>query len=224
MCGRFALSPKTKDIEHLVPRISLGSELKPRYNIAPTQDIACIMSENPGELSFLRWGLIPSWSKDESIGSKMINARSETINEKPSFRNAFRKRRCLIIASGFYEWKKTEGVAKKSPYYIYLSSGLPFTFAGVWESWKKPETGERINSTSIITTFANELMLGLHDRMPVIIHPDNYDLWLDSRNDDHNELLSILKPYPSEEMECYAVSDLVNNPRNDSEDCIKPLQ
>jgi putative SOS response-associated peptidase YedK len=223
MCGRFALSPKTKDIEHLVPGIKLEGELKPRFNIAPTQDIACILNESPTELSYLRWGLIPSWSKDESIGNKMINARGETISEKPSFRNAFRKRRCLILSSGFYEWKKTEGVAKKSPYFIFLRSGMPFAFAGVWESWKNPETGIRINSTSIITTFANELMLRLHDRMPVIIHPDNYELWLDNRNEDQNELLSILKPYSSEEMECYPVSDVVNNPRNDIEECIKAI-
>jgi putative SOS response-associated peptidase YedK len=223
MCGRFALSPKTKDIEHLVPGIRIEGELKQRFNIAPTQDIACILNESPAELSYLRWGLIPSWSKDESIGSKMINARSETIHEKPSFRNAFRKRRCLILASGFYEWKKTEGVAKKSPYFIYLRSRMPFAFAGVWESWKKPETGVKINSTSIITTFANELMLGLHDRMPVIIQPDNFDIWLDSSIEDQNELISLLKPYPSDEMGCYAVSDLVNNPRNDAEECLKPL-
>ncbi len=158
----------------------------------------------------LRWGLIPSWAKDPSIGNKMINARAETVSEKPSFRSAFKKRRCLIVADGFYEWQKTDG--GKQPFHIKMNDSSPFAFAGLWETWDKD--GEAIRSCSIITTDANDLMNEIHHRMPVILHPEDYGVWIDSGFEEKEALMELLKPYPSDEMEAYAVSRRVNKPSN----------
>lgn len=223
MCGRFALSAKTKDIENLVPDLKINEELKPRYNIAPTQQIAAVLNKTHQELSFVKWGLIPFWAKDKSIGTRLINARAETIVEKPAFKHSFKSRRCLIFADGFYEWKESSG-KRKSPFYIKLRTGEPFTFAGLWDSWFDKENGTNLTTATIITTEPNEMMMDIHNRMPVILSKEYRKLWLDSEFYDLKYLRSILLPYPAEEMECYEISLRVNNTNYDDDLCIAPLR
>jgi putative SOS response-associated peptidase YedK len=175
---------------------------------------------NQRELQQLRWGLIPSWAKDSSIGSKLINARSETVAEKPSFRSAFKHRRCLVVADGFYEWQKQQGT--KQPFYFRLRDEQPFGFAGLWEKWSSP-TQEEIISCTILTTTANELLQSIHDRMPVILDPKDYDLWLDPEVQTPQPLQSLLSPYPAAAMTGYPVSKLVNSPKHNSPECIMPV-
>lgn len=222
MCGRFALSIKTKNIENLVPGLKVGGELKPRYNIAPSQDAPTIFNTGDYELSTSRWGLIPFWSKDIKIGVKLINARAETVAEKPAFKNAFNKRRCLIVADGYYEWKNIPGANKKAPYYIRLKTGEAFTFAGLWEKWKSLE-GKTIVSSTIITTEPNSYLSDIHNRMPAILLPSDRELWLNPDNVEKNVLQNCLMPYPDEEMEAFEVSLRVNSPKNDDESCILPI-
>ena len=193
-------------------------QYRPRYNVAPTQEVLTVTSdgaENGGQ--FMKWGLIPFWAKDPSIGSRMINARAETVAEKPSFRQAFQKRRCLVLADGFYEWRK-EG-RLKVPMRIVLKSGEPFGFAGLWETWRSPE-GELVRSCTIVTTVPNAVMEPIHNRMPVILAKETETLWLDPANSDTAELRELLVPYPAGEMEAYEVSRLVNSPGQDLPDCI----
>lgn len=216
MCGRYTL--KTP-LDALVKQLDLTGQspaLSPSYNVAPTQNVAAVMSGR--RLETLRWGLIPSWAKDEGIGARLINARAETVNEKPAFRSAFRRRRCLIPADGFYEWRRVNG--GKQPYYITLRGGEPFVFAGIWESWSSPE--EDVLSCAIITTRANSLVAEIHDRMPVIIPAAAYDDWLDPEIDAH-EALALLEPYPADAMDAYPVSTHVNRPANNDERCVQPL-
>jgi putative SOS response-associated peptidase YedK len=220
MCGRFVRKSTIEVIaeEFQVKRVSC--DLKPSYNIAPGDNLAVIIDDGANYLIQLRWGLIPSWAKDPSIGNKMINARAETISEKPSFKTAFRKRRCLIVADGFYEWRKDGRV--KTPVYVRLKSERPFGFAGLYDSWTSPE-GKEISTCTIITTGPNELMKPIHDRMPVIIPKAQEALWLDSSIQDERLLFPVLKPYDSQEMEAYDVSQIVNSPKNNSPECIKPV-
>ena len=220
MCGRFTL---TTDFDRLEERFSFHAanlSYTPRYNIAPTQPVLTLMKEEGHRVGFLRWGLIPSWAKDAAIGDRMINARAETVAEKPSFRRALQKRRCLVLADGFYEWQK-EG-KKKTPLYIALKSREPFGFAGLWETWQSP-AGETIRSCTIITTTPNTLMESIHNRMPVMLPREAEALWLDRTVEDPQVLLPLLAPYPAKAMEAYAVSPLVNSPRNDTPVCIEPL-
>ncbi len=224
MCGRFALSAKTKSIEKLLPNVKQGEELKPRYNIAPTQDIAVVLNDGSNEITFAKWGLIPSWAKDDSMGSRMINARAETLLEKPAFKNPFRYKRCIILADSFYEWQKPGGKARSVPYLVKLKTGEPFAFAGLWDTWTDKETGETIKSAVIITTDPNEMMLDIHNRMPVILPPDKINMWLEIGDVNLQELLSLLKPYPAEEMEAYPVSFSVNNPQFDDISCSEPAK
>jgi putative SOS response-associated peptidase YedK len=221
MCGRFTLSqPEAIAQAFGVEKVA---DLAAQYNIAPTQMIAAVLQNSPSssrQFQQLRWGLIPSWAKDPSMGAKLINARAETVAEKPSFRSAFKRRRCLIVADGFYEWQHQE--KKKQPFYIRLQHGKPFGFAGLWEQWKSP-SGEEIDSCTIVTTEANELMRSLHDRMPVILNPQDYDLWLNPEVQDPEALQKLLRPYASSAMTAYPVSTLVNNPRHNSSECIKPI-
>jgi len=211
MCGRYTLKTPINVLAERFDLDDYSSSLSPSYNIAPTQEVAAIVEEGEErKLETFRWGLIPSWSKDPSIGNKMINARAETVSEKPSFRSAFKKRRCLIVADGFYEWQKTDG--GKQPFHIKMNDSSPFAFAGLWEAWDKD--GEEIRSCSIITTDANDLMNEIHHRMPVILHPENYGVWIDSGFEEKEALMDLLKPYPSDEMEAYAVSRRVNKPSN----------
>ncbi len=222
MCGRYTLSQQP---ETLAQTFALNTvpELEPRYNIAPTQKVAVVLQTtdtDSRQLQRLRWGLIPSWAKDLSIGAKLINARSETVAEKPSFRSAFKHRRCLIVADGFYEWQRQE--RKKQPFYFRLQDGQPFAFAGLWERWKSPE-GEEITSCTILTTQANELLQPIHDRMPVILQPSYYNLWLDPHSPSPEPLQQILNPYPTDAMTAYPVSTLVNSTANERPECINSL-
>lgn len=212
MCGRYTLVSNVQTIAESFG-VEPTLEASPRYNIAPTQDIIAILKDSSAHLALLRWGLIPAWAKDESIGSRMINARAETLAEKPSFKNLLRTRRCLIVADGFYEWK-AEG-KNKTPMYITLEDKKPFAFAGLWDQWKSPE-GQQIQSCTIITTEANELMAPIHNRMPVILRPGTYEDWLNPQLHDTNVLTHCLKPYPAELMQARPVSKLVNNPRNET--------
>ena len=223
MCGRFTLHTDPSEIdEHFC--IDDHGELIPRFNISPSQLVAAVRSpDGPRELVMLRWGLVPVWATDPAIGNRMINARSETLAEKQSFKKAFQRRRCLVVADGFYEWQKTgeKKSDKKQPFYIRLKSGKPFGFAGLWE--RNEKIGEPIESCTIITTTPNELMVGLHDRMPVIIPPEQYRLWLDPEVQDDLRLQHLLQPFPSDEMTAYPVSTLVGSPKNDLPQCIEPL-
>ena len=211
MCGRYTL---ITDINRIAESFGVAPtlEAQPRYNIAPTQDIVAILNNGSPHLSLLRWGLIPAWAKDETIGSRMINARAETLAEKPSFRGLLRGKRCLVVADGFYEWQ-TEGKSK-TPMYITLQDGKPFAFAGLWDLWKSPD-GRQIQSCTIVTTEPNELMAPIHNRMPAILRPKAYEDWLNPQLRDEQVLTHLLKPYPTELMKARAVSKLVNNPRND---------
>lgn len=222
MCGRFTFT-QPENLVTEVFQLSSSPTLSPRYNIAPTQSVPTVLLDSDdGERQFkmLRWGLIPSWAKDMKMGAALINARAETVAEKPAFRSAFKRRRCLILADGFYEWQQEE--KKKQPYYFRLQEGKLFAFAGLWERWEKGE-GDAIESCTIITTEANELMQPFHDRMPVILDPKDYEKWLDSQVQKPESLQSLLQPYQSEEMTVYPVSTKVNNARTDSPDCIKQL-
>ena len=222
MCGRYTL---TTPVEKLAKFFGLPEDpdLGPRYNIAPTQPVATVLVLT-GERRFrlMRWGLVPHWAKDLSIGSRMINARAETVAEKPAFRSAFHDRRCLIMADGFYEWKHDGGA--KHPYYIVRKDRSPFAFAGLWERWGPPEGGELVESCTIITTQANELVAEFHGRMPVILDPVDFDLWLATGVTDPQSLLGLLKPYPAEKMEAFPVSSVVNSPGHETDECVQPIE
>lgn len=227
MCGRFALMTSTEQLalvfEVNETAVSALPHSVARYNIAPTQPVAAIRLAENGqrEFTFFHWGLIPSWAKEMKIGSRMINARSETVAEKPSFRAAFKRRRCLIPADGFYEWQKQAG--GKQPMFIRPAEGeaRPFAFAGLWEVWRDPD-GSALQSCTILTTTPNELMAPIHNRMPVIVEPEDCDQWL--HPEPNPELgLHLLRPYPAEKMTAYPVSTIVNNPRNETPDCIRPI-
>jgi putative SOS response-associated peptidase YedK len=221
MCGRFTRSQSIPAIAEEFGAQPVLWDLEPSYNIAPTQKVAVIITDGVKRLVPVRWGLVPSWAKDPSIGSKMINARAETITEKASYRRAFKKRRCLVVADGFYEWQTTGGARR--PMYIRLKSGKPFGFAGLYEVWKSPE-GEEVTTCTIITTEANEFMKPIHERMPVIIPREHQDNWLDPTIEDHTTLLELLKSNPATEMEAYPVSKRVNSPSNNSPECVKRLE
>lgn len=221
MCGRFTLTVDPGDLQEAIPELSKMYPIKPRYNIAPTQPVAVIANTAEYKLDFYNWGLIPSWAKDPEIGSRLINARAETLAEKPSFRSAFRRRRCLILADGFYEWKTAPDLKSKIPMFIHLKTSRVFAFAGLWELWSSSD-GSEIRSCTIITTQPNELMQTIHNRMPVILPPEAYKDWLDPEDRNPATLSKWLSSFPSEKMEAYPVSRLVNSPQNDVPDCIKP--
>jgi putative SOS response-associated peptidase YedK len=222
MCGRFTLTVDTAQFQEAFPDIIIEKEVSPRFNIAPTQPVAVVPNTGENKLDYYLWGLIPSWAKDPEIGNRLINARVETLAEKPSFRNALRRRRCLIPASGFYEWKAGPEGKSKTPIYIHLKSGKPFAFAGLWEMWNSPD-GSTVNSCTIITGQPNFLVQTIHSRMPVILKPEAYQKWLDPMEHRQEDFVSILTPYPADEMEAYPVSRLVNSPDNDLPDCIRPV-
>lgn len=222
MCGRFSQSKSAETIAQVF-QVNNVPALTPRYNIAPTQQIQTILQnaeQSQREFQMLHWGLIPSWAKDPKMGARMINARAETVTEKPSFRAAFKQRRCLILADGFYEWQQQE--KKKQPFYFRMNDEHPFAFAGLWEHWKSGD-GEVINSCTILTTEPNDLMRPVHNRMPVIIDPKDYDLWLDTEVKKPELLQPLLHPYSAEEMTAYPVSTKVNKPVNDSAELINSL-
>lgn len=223
MCGRFTLTT-TLGAVALRFRVRTGFEDAasiPRYNIAPTQTVIVVGDDGQRHLTRMRWGLIPSWAKDPAIGNRMINARAETVATRPAFRTALCKRRCLVVATGFYEWQQRP--REKQPYYLALKSLEPFGFAGLWDTWTSPD-GEEIKSCTIITTEANELLRPIHDRMPVIMTREAEAIWLDPTIQDPTQLLPLLKSYPAEGMELYPVSTRVNNPAHEGPECIVPLE
>ncbi|MDQ3051928.1 MAG: SOS response-associated peptidase [Bacteroidota bacterium] len=222
MCGRFSLTKEELEIEKRFNAKFYSNDLVKRYNVAPSQLALVLTDEKPNELQLYKWGLIPSWAKESSMGYKMINAKSETIFEKPSFRNLIRKRRCLVISDGFYEWKLLTGKLKQ-PYRIGLKGDELFAFAGLWDDWTDKETGELIPTFTIITTEANPLVLPVHDRMPVVLPRNAEATWLSLQTKD-NEIKELLKPYPDTEMKAYPVSGLVNSPKNDCEDLILEIK
>jgi putative SOS response-associated peptidase YedK len=211
MCGRMKLSKNHEFLETFPP-----AKFPPRYNIAPTQQVPVLRIAKDGtrELAFLRWGLVPSWAENLAVGNRMINAKGETVSTKPAFRAAFKARRCLVLADGFYEWAKLPD-GKKQPYLIELASGELFAFAGLWERWQSPE-GQEVETCTILTTQANTAVAAIHDRMPVIILPTDYDSWFDSG--DPSELLQPIAP---ELLSLQQVGTHVNNPRNDDERCVE---
>jgi len=222
MCGRFTLFDSSDSLAEWFG-LGEGTSLSPRYNITPAQAVAVVRIPAEGadrELALLRWGLVPSWAKDPSVGYRMINARAETAAEKPAFRSAIRRRRCLVPADGFYEWKRTGG--SKQPYYVRMRDGATFAFAGIWEFWKG-EGGDTIESCALLTTGPNELLEPIHDRMPVIIPSRGYDIWLSPMVQDPSALTSFFAPYPAGEMTAYPVRTLVNNPKMDEPALIEPL-
>ncbi|OEH94079.1 SOS response-associated peptidase [Bacillus solimangrovi] len=224
MCGRFTLFT---NYEEIIKRFNIEAgitedQYRISYNIAPSQPVLSVINDGHiNRIGFLKWGLVPPWAKNEQIGYKMINARGETLTEKPSFRNAYKKKRCLIIADSFYEWKRNEDKTK-TPMRIKLKSGELFAMAGLWEQWKSP-AGETIYSCSIITTKPNELVSHIHDRMPVIIKPNEEVSWLNPNNNDTDILNRLLKPYPAHLMEAYPVSTLVNSPKNNTLELIHKI-
>ncbi len=220
MCGRYTLSDPGDLLKEL--HVEAALDITPRYNIAPTQNVLAIRSrdgDGPNEAVYLRWGLVPYWAKDPSIGNRMINARSETAAEKPSFRTAMKKRRCLIPSDGFYEWVKV-GKAKQ-PYHIHLPERRPFVFAGLWERWTRGP--EPLETCTILTTAANDDIRPVHDRMPVILESDARQTWLDPEVHDSELLTTMLRPLPPGKLQLTAVSTLVNSPRNETAACLEPL-
>ena len=217
MCGRYSFAIEDALIRERFNVTVRSAIYKARYNCAPSQDLAVISDEDPGTLSYYRWGLIPFWAKDISIGNKLINAKSETILEKPSFKASFRNKRCLVLADGYYEWKKDD--KEKIPLRITLKDKSPFSLAGIWDRWNSPD-GEIIHSFSILTTESSPKMKQIHDRMPVILDRKNEKRWLERTGD--SELLDLLRPYPIEKLTAYPVSRLVNSTRNDTSEILVP--
>jgi putative SOS response-associated peptidase YedK len=218
MCGRYTLKTPVSELAERFDIEETPPSMTASYNIAPTQQVATVLAENgKRKLEMLHWGLIPSWAKDPEVGNRMINARAETVAEKPSYRKAFQERRCLILADGFYEWQKTDN--GKQPFYIRMEDESPFAFAGLWESWRN---GREIRSCTIITTVPNDVAAPIHNRMPVILRPEDYEMWLDPDFDEREPLTSLLKPYPADGMEAYPVSRRVNKPSNNEPGCIEP--
>ena len=229
MCGRFTLASDAEALNQTFFDFAIPMNLSPRYNISPTQDVAVIANTEAhpvegGQVEFFHWGLIPSWAKDPGIGNKMINARSETLAEKPSFRNAYKRKRCLILADGYYEWQKIPGDRLKQPVYIRLKSQKPFALAGLWETWQTEGMNEPLRSCTIITCPPNAMLAEIHHRMPVILPQDAYAAWLTLNERPSDALQPLLNPYPDEEMEAYPVSRFVNRPMNDSSQCIAPFE
>ncbi len=221
MCGRYTITIDANTVQQELGVVSMPENYQPRYNVAPSQPVAVVADAVGRRAEMMRWGLIPSWAKDMEIGNRLINARSETLIEKPSVRNAFNKRRCLILADGFYEWQKGGGPRGRSqPYYFKREDGKPFAFAGLWEFWKSP-AGDAIRSCTIITCDANDLVKPVHERMPVMLSGDALWAWLD--NIPQNDLLALLRPYPPEAMVRYPVAPLVNRPEIDSPDLVLPV-
>ena len=217
MCGRFTITVELAEFEEELGIGDFPADFTPRYNVAPTQPVAVVRDLLTRRVEWMRWGLIPSWAKDPAIGTHMINARAETLLEKPSFREAFLKRRCLLLADGFYEWQKFPAKQPSIPHYFSLNDHKPFAFAGLWESWK-PAGAEAILSCTIITCAANALIGQIHERMPVILDASSAWRWLSPASS--NELQQMLVPYPAESMNGYAVSALVNHPGIESPDLL----
>ena len=223
MCGRYTLSTPT-DLLAEIFQFETAISLEPRFNIAPSQAAAVVRYEAAAgdrTLDLLKWGLVPFWAKDPSIGNRMINARSETVADKPAFRTSFRKRRCLVLADGFYEWKKQTG--PKQPFFFHRADGLPFAMAGLWDRWTKGETDESLETFTILTTSPNSEVAHVHQRMPVILDTQELAIWLDPDCQDATLLARLLTPMTDGLLEGFPVSTYVNSPAHDGPDCIEPL-
>jgi putative SOS response-associated peptidase YedK len=222
MCGRFTLTVNPSESQDAFEGFTFPAQFAPRFNIAPTQPVLAIPNDGGRAAGFFVWGLIPSWAKDPSIGNRLINARGETLAEKPAFRGGYKYKRCLIPANGFYEWKAQPGSKAKTPHFIHLKTGEPFAFAGLWDEWHSPD-GSAIRSCTIVTTTPNALMAPIHNRMPVILDPRDYAEWLDKAVRTPESLNHLLRAFPAELMEAHPVSMLVNSPANDRAECILPV-
>ena len=220
MCGRFTLASDLDDLQGRFGFEIPNLDRQAQYNIAPTQQVLTVVNDGERHGELMRWGLIPFWAKDSKIGSRMINAVGATAATKPAFRAAFKKRRCLVLADGFFEWRK-DG-KQKIPTYIFLKSREPFAFAGLWETWKAAD-GDIVKSCTIVTTEPNELIAPIHNRMPVILSEETEALWLDPMTEKSDTLTPLLVPSPAEYLDCYEVSDTVNSPKNYGPECIEPV-
>jgi putative SOS response-associated peptidase YedK len=220
MCGRFSMFTYIKAVKERFKLDEILTSIEPRYNISPAQKIATVVQHEKRQLVEMKWGLVPSWAKDSKIGNRLINARAETVAKKPAFRSAFKKRRCLILADSFFEWQKNGDV--KTPMLIRLKSEETFAMAGLYEYWKM-KSGKGLESCAIVTTSANNFMRPIHDRMPVILRPENEDRWLDPELQDVSEITQLLEPVDSDLMESYEVSTYVNSPRNQDSNVIRPV-
>jgi putative SOS response-associated peptidase YedK len=221
MCGRFTLTVNPAEVQETFSPYTFPQKFAPRFNIAPTQPVLAIPNDDQNTADFFMWGLIPMWAKDPAIGNKLINARGETLAEKPAFRGSLKYKRCLILADGFYEWKGADGKKVKTPFFIHMKDRKPFAFAGLWDSWNSPD-GSLIKSCTIITTEPNELTGIIHNRMPVILHPRDYAKWLDPSPQTPDQLKPLIKSFPAELMDAYPVSTLVNTPANDIPELVVP--
>jgi putative SOS response-associated peptidase YedK len=221
MCGRFTLTVDPADLQEAFADYRFPTQFAPRFNIAPTQPVLAVPNNGSNKADFFLWGLIPLWSKDPGAGGRLINARGETLAEKPSFRGAYKYKRCLIPADGFYEWKAQPGTKIKTPHFIHMKDRKPFAFAGLWDEWQGPD-GSTVKSCTIITIEPNDLMATLHNRMPVILNPADYARWLDPSPQTPGQLQPLIKPFPSDNMSAYAVSTLVNTPANDRAELVVP--
>ena len=221
MCGRFTLTVNPAELKDTFSDYSFPAKFAPRFNIAPSQPVLAIPNDDKFTADFFIWGLIPMWAKDPEIGNRLINARGETLAEKPSFRGSYRHKRCLILADGFYEWKTFGGRKTKTPYYIHMHDRKPFAMAGLWDHWESPD-GSSIKSCTIITTTPNELTGAIHDRMPVILHPRDYAKWLDPAPQTPENLQPLIKPFPTDAMTAYPVSTRVNKATEDLPEMVVP--
>lgn len=222
MCGRYSLTAPASEIAEIF-EVDVLPEILPRYNIAPSQDVPVVLqSDGIRSAAMFKWGLIPFWAKDRKIAYKTINARGETVEKKPAFRSSFKKKRCLIVADGFYEWKRLSKT-DKVPHHMVVDGGKPFAMAGIWARWTDPETDEDVHSCSIVTTGPNGLMEPIHDRMPVILPAEHWDRWLDPENQDTAALKELLVPFDAERMGARAVSSYVNNARHQGPECQEPF-
>lgn len=223
MCGRFTLTVDPAEFEDKFGNFTFPKKFAPRFNIAPTQPVLVIPNNDKFKADFFVWGLVPMWAKDPSVGSRLINARGETVAEKPSFRGSLKYKRCLVLADGFYEWKSHPARKAKTPFYIHMKDRKPFAFAGLWDTWNSSD-GSLIRTCALITTEPNELMAMIHDRMPVILHPRDYAKWLEPSAQTPDQVLPLIKPYPAEEMDAYPVSTLVNKASNDLPELVVPAK
>lgn len=223
MCGRFTLTVEQEELARAFAEYAISFPHRPRFNIAPTQDVAVILNDGTRRITLARWGLMPSRTKDAAAGRPLINARAETVAAKPTFRTALRQRRCLVLADGFYEWKDLPGEKLKQPFYIRLKTGRPFTFAGLWNTFSQPD-GQTAVRCALITTGPNELMAKIHDRMPVILPVESRSAWLKTDELTDAESVPLLGSYPADQMQARIVSRSVNNPRYDDRSCIEPVE
>ncbi len=223
MCGRFTLTVDPAEFQEKFGNFTFPKKFMPRFNIAPTQPVLAVPNNDKFKADFFVWGLVPMWAKDPSIGNRLINARGETLAEKPSFRGSLKYKRCLIFADGFYEWRAHHGKKTKTPFFIHMKDRKPFAFAGLWDTWNSSD-GSLIRSCTLITTEPNELMAMIHDRMPVILHPREYAKWLEPSAQTPEQVLPLIKPFPADEMDAYPVSTLVNKASNDMPELVVPAK